>query len=1018
MANILYRSGTQGTTTFTPPSTNGSVARALTNAEIDGNFYSLDQAKFEIAGGTITGPTTFSSTVAINGNLTVAGTTTTINATNLAISDRNIELATGSTTAAGANGGGITLKGDGDKTITWDSTNANWTSSEHWNIATGKSFKINNVVVLNNTTLGSSIVNSSLTKLGTSAGFVKSDASGNLSSDTNTYLTGNQSITLSGDITGTGATAITATIANSAVTTAKIADINVTTAKIADANVTTVKLADGAATIAKGGVGFTTYAAGDIIYSNAVNSLAKLNKGSDGQVLKLVSGFPAWAADNDTVYSLPLAADGTRGGVQIGYSQNGKNYPVQLSGEKMYVNVPWTDTDTDTNTTYSIKASVQTGGAGLDLDAGGSGSGTDTVKILGSGATTVTQTDVNTITISSTAPGNGTLTTAAVAAGPTNTTVSLNLSGAYSANTTDNRTINPVVGPAITNLAAFMTNTPAGFIKRTGQDAYSIDTNTYLTSYTETDTLATVTARGASTSSNITLSGNVPLTLDSLSNNIITTGNQDIPLYITTAATAFADGSDITLQPGQAATGGAELNLFGGNVSASNGTGGWVGIAGGRALSSGGGTAGGVGIVGGYSNGTSGTKTGGSVYIDGGGASGAGTNNQGNIFIGTRNETQYNTGIITIGRSGNTIRLPGVGTSGFVKLGANGALSADTNTYLTSYTETDTLASVTGRGATTNVNITFANDTNASFGSIIGPLNPPTTYTASRILFNGFGVTDATGEYYSILSQTSGNALSAIRMGHASRIGRIEFGNMTYWDGLTQTYGNGTYPIIMRASAANGASAILEVTSGEIRSPIFYEYNNTSYYLDLASTGTSLAVRGALTCGSAGALGGGQITINGGNGNLILIPSSNTVAAEITSAAANGIIFKANSSSVAQISSSGIISSSNITAYGSPSDRKLKENIKPLVNSLEKIMALEGVSFNWKKDTKEHTMVGLNKDIGLIAQNVQEVVPELVREGEDGTLSLRDRGLVAILIEAIKELNAKVEDLQKQLSNK
>lgn len=43
-------------------------------------------------------------------------------------------------------------------------------------------------------------------------------------------------------------------------------------------------------------------------------------------------------------YSLPLSADGTRGGVQIGYAENGKNYPVELSSEKMYVNVPWTDT--------------------------------------------------------------------------------------------------------------------------------------------------------------------------------------------------------------------------------------------------------------------------------------------------------------------------------------------------------------------------------------------------------------------------------------------------------------------------------------------------------------------------------------------------------------------------------------------------------------------------------------------------------------------------------------------------
>ena len=43
-------------------------------------------------------------------------------------------------------------------------------------------------------------------------------------------------------------------------------------------------------------------------------------------------------------YSLPVSASGTRGGVQIGYTENGKNYPIELDSEKMFVNVPWTDT--------------------------------------------------------------------------------------------------------------------------------------------------------------------------------------------------------------------------------------------------------------------------------------------------------------------------------------------------------------------------------------------------------------------------------------------------------------------------------------------------------------------------------------------------------------------------------------------------------------------------------------------------------------------------------------------------
>lgn len=61
-------------------------------------------------------------------------------------------------------------------------------------------------------------------------------------------------------------------------------------------------------------------------------------------------------AEDANNYSLPLAANGTRGGIQVGYAANGRNYPVQLSGEKAYVNVPWTDT----NTTYDLSPYAKT----------------------------------------------------------------------------------------------------------------------------------------------------------------------------------------------------------------------------------------------------------------------------------------------------------------------------------------------------------------------------------------------------------------------------------------------------------------------------------------------------------------------------------------------------------------------------------------------------------------------------------------------------------------------------------
>jgi hypothetical protein len=97
----------------------------------------------------------------LSGNLTVNGTTTTLNSTTLQIDDKNIELGTVDTpTDITADGGGITLKGTTDKTIIWDDANDNWTLNQSVNIPTGLTYKINNVSVLSATeVLGKAIAN-------------------------------------------------------------------------------------------------------------------------------------------------------------------------------------------------------------------------------------------------------------------------------------------------------------------------------------------------------------------------------------------------------------------------------------------------------------------------------------------------------------------------------------------------------------------------------------------------------------------------------------------------------------------------------------------------------------------------------------------------------------------------------------------------------------------------------------------------------------------------------------------
>ena len=113
----------------------------------------------------------------------------------------------------------------------------------------------------------------------------------------------------------------------------------------------------------------------------------------------------------------------------------------------------------------------------------------------------------------------------------------------------------------------------------------------------------------------------------------------------------------------------------------------------------------------------------------------------------------------------------------------------------------------------------------------------------------------------------------------------------------------------------------------------------------------------------------------------------------------------------------------DVVAYGSPSDKRLKENIKPIESALDKVSKLQGVTFDWKEKAKnldkEGNPINLQQwkhDVGFIAQDVQKVIPELVRENEDGMLSMRHQGVAPILLEAIKEQQEQIKDLRNQIN--
>ena len=141
----------------------------------------------------------------------------------------------------------------------------------------------------------------------------------------------------------------------------------------------------------------------------------------------------------------------------------------------------------------------------------------------------------------------------------------------------------------------------------------------------------------------------------------------------------------------------------------------------------------------------------------------------------------------------------------------------------------------------------------------------------------------------------------------------------------------------------------------------------------------------------------------------------------------NDIIFGANDAEVVRFKSDGkvgisesspveklhvagnVVATGDITAFYS-SDERLKKDVIKIDSALDKVTRINGYTFEWN-DTKPMQFFN-DREAGVIAQEIQEVLPEVVKEREDGYLGVKYDKLVPLLIEAIKELNEKVERLE------
>ena len=110
-----------------------------------------------------------------------------------------------------------------------------------------------------------------------------------------------------------------------------------------------------------------------------------------------------------------------------------------------------------------------------------------------------------------------------------------------------------------------------------------------------------------------------------------------------------------------------------------------------------------------------------------------------------------------------------------------------------------------------------------------------------------------------------------------------------------------------------------------------------------------------------------------------------------------------------------IDNSGNVTATGNitgadciaTSDIRVKDDLKRIENALDKVCSLTGYTF-WRKDTEQHSA-------GIIAQDLQAQLPEGVNEGDDGILHVSGQAEIGLLVEAIKEIKAQLDELKSKV---
>jgi hypothetical protein len=347
-------------------------------------------------------------------------------------------------------------------------------------------------------------------------------------------------------------------------------------------------------------------------------------------------------------------------------------------------------------------------------------------------------------------------------------------------------------------------------------------------------------------------------------------------------------------------------------------------------------------------------------------------------LLTTNSGTTNNTNAITISTA--TTAKPHIG-SGF------GSMFIQNNHYYngSSYVYDDN--TLGGAGITLGEVISFqtaaanANPTTkmvvASDGKIgIGTSSPSQKLHISGTAANNiFLMQDTTGYVINQLTNTGGNFYFAIDSSTGGA-----FGSGAYFRHL---YSNGAYPIVMSTNDVER----LRITSGG--------------NLGLGDAG-SATVRFQIKSGGSTGDDYAIITRNSANTDLLVLKNDGVVYLK------GNVLINTFTNNGENLYVSGTIrATSTITAN---SDIRIKSNISKIENALEKVGQISGYTYNTNYDDKRHG--------GVIAQEIDKVFPEIVNTGNDGLMGVEYGNISALLIEAIKEQNIKIKNLETLLASK